>query len=166
MRYAAMQQEQSRPRLQLRTLRQDPAETRLALVSSAIRNHVSLRARYNGQSVLLAPQILFTRNGAAHVDAAVLEREGKRDEELRLRTFNLTGLHELRTSGRHFTPQSFDLGEEKYAKEEVKILAVSGGGAPSRPTPVQCSAERPWGIHPRLDDGGTCPRCGWRSERA
>lgn len=104
---------------------------------------MSLRARYNGQSVLLAPQILFTRNGAPHVDAAVLEREGKRDEELRLRTFNLTGLHELRTSGRHFTPQAFDLEEEKYAREEVKILAVSGGGAESRSAPIIWSAERP-----------------------
>jgi hypothetical protein len=127
MRYVAMQQEPSRPRLQLRAFRQDPAEARLALVSSAIRNQVSLRARYNGQSVLLAPRILFTRNGAAHVDAAVLERDGKRDDELRLRTFNLGGLHDLTTSGRHFAPQAFDLAEEKYAGEEVKILAVGGG---------------------------------------
>ncbi|MDB5693116.1 MAG: hypothetical protein JWO81_2179 [Alphaproteobacteria bacterium] len=122
-----MQQEPPRPRLQLRTLHDDPAETRLALISSAIRNQVSLRARYNGQSVLLAPQILFTRNGAPHVDAAVLERDGRRDEELRLRTFNLTGLHELRTSGRHFAPQAFDLAGEKYARDEVKILVVGGG---------------------------------------
>src|SRR3954468_13154647 len=99
MRFAAMQQENARPRLQLRSLHRDPAEARLALVSSAIRNQVSLRPRYNGQAVLPAPQTLFPRNGAPHVDAAVLERDGRRDEELRLRTFNLGGLHELRTSG-------------------------------------------------------------------
>ena len=26
---------------------------------------------------------------------------------------------------------------------------------------VECSAERPWGIHPRVNNDEDCPRCGW-----
>ena len=25
----------------------------------------------------------------------------------------------------------------------------------------ECSAERPWGIHPIVRNDGDCPRCGW-----
>src|SRR4051812_43141585 len=162
-----MQQEHPRLRLRLSLPEQDPAETRLALIASAIRNKVSLRARYNGQKILIAPQILFTRNGGTNVDAVVLERDGRRDEELRLRTFSLTGLHELSTSGFNFALQPVDLGDDKYEREKVKILAVVSGGLPeARSVPLHCSSDRPWGIHPRLDDKGACPRCGWRAERA
>jgi hypothetical protein len=129
-----MQQERPRPRLRLSIPDRDPAEARLALAASAIRNKVSLHACYNGQDMLIAPQILFTRHDAPHVDAVVLERDGRRDEEPRLRTFNLAGLHQLKTSGRHFSLQSIDLGDEKYAREEVKVLAyVSGGASDAHP---------------------------------
>ena len=161
-----MQQERPRLRLRLSVPDQDPAEARLALAASAIRNKVSLKARYNGQTILIAPQILFSRNGGPHLDAVVLERDGQRDEELRLRTFNLSGLHDLKTSGLHFELQPIDLGEEKYARDDVKIIAFAGGEIPeARAVPLHCSSERPWGIHPRLDESGACPRCGWRAER-
>ena len=124
-----MQQERPRLRLRLST-HEDPTEARLALAASAIRNKVSLRARYNGQNILIAPQILFTRNGGPHVDAVVLERDGSRDEELRVRTFNLSGLHDLKTSGLNFALPSVDLGDEKYARDDVKILAFVSGGMP------------------------------------
>ena len=26
---------------------------------------------------------------------------------------------------------------------------------------LECSAERPWGIHPALRSDQDCPRCGW-----
>lgn len=26
---------------------------------------------------------------------------------------------------------------------------------------MECSADRPWGIHPRLLSDAPCPRCGW-----
>jgi hypothetical protein len=126
MRYVAMQQE--RPRLHLRNAEQGPVEVRLALVASAIRNKVSLRARYNGQIMLIAPQILFTRHGAPHVDAMVLERDGRRDEELRLRSFNLSGLHELTTSGLHFELHAADLDDEKYAGPGISVVAAASGG--------------------------------------
>ena len=125
-----MQQERPRLRLRLSIPQDDPAEARLALAASAIRNKISLRARYNGQQILIAPQILFSRYGGPHVDAVVLERDGRRDEELRLRTFNLSGLHDLKTSGLNFTLPSVDLGDEKYAREDVKILAFVSGGTP------------------------------------
>ena len=125
-----MQQERPRLRLRLSIPQDDPAEARLALAASAIRNKISLRARYNGQQILIAPQILFSRNGGPHVDAVVLERDGQRDEELRLRTFNLSGLHDLKTSGLNFTLPSVDLGDEKYARGDVKILAFVSGGVP------------------------------------
>jgi hypothetical protein len=129
-----MQQQRPRLRLQLRTAGEDPVESRLALVASAIRNKVSLRARYNGQIMLIAPQILFTRNGSPHVDAVVLEREGRRDEELRLRSFNLSGLHELTTSGLHFELRAADLDDQKYAGPGISIVAAASGGeaAPAR----------------------------------
>lgn len=127
-----MQQERPRLRLQLRNAEQDPVEARLALVASAIRNKVSLRARYNGQAMLLAPQILFTRHGAPHVDAVVLERDGKRDDELRLRSFNLSGMHELKTSGFHFELNAADLADEKYAAPGISIVAAASGGEPAQ----------------------------------
>lgn len=128
-----MQQERPRLRLRLSLPDQDPTEARLALAASAIRNKISLWARYNGQQILIAPQILFSRNGGPHVDAVVLEREGRRDEELRLRTFNLSGLHDLKTSGLNFTLPSVDLGDEKYARDGVKILAFVSGMPDARP---------------------------------
>jgi hypothetical protein len=26
---------------------------------------------------------------------------------------------------------------------------------------IECSPERPWGIHPRVPNDAQCPRCGW-----
>ena len=26
---------------------------------------------------------------------------------------------------------------------------------------IECSPERPWGIHPRVHNDERCPRCGW-----
>jgi len=26
---------------------------------------------------------------------------------------------------------------------------------------IECTPERPWGIHPRVHNDETCPRCGW-----
>lgn len=162
--------QQQRPRLSLRLSAPDqgPAEARTGLVAGAIRNQLSLRARYNDQQVLIAPQILFTRHEAPHVEALVLERDGRRDEERRLRTFNLAGLHELKASGLLFEPQNADLDEEKYEREGVRILAIASTGARETPPPavISCTAKRPWGIHARLDDAGTCPRCGWKAKPA
>ena len=28
---------------------------------------------------------------------------------------------------------------------------------------VQCSAERPWGVHLTIRNDGECPRCGWNA---
>ena len=161
---------QQRPRLSLRlpAADQDPAEARVGLVAGAIRNQLSLRARYNDQQVLIAPQILFTRHEAPHVEALVLERDGRKDEEQRLRTFNLAGLHELRTSGLLFEPQNAELDEEKYEREGVRILAIASTGLRETPPPaaITCSPKRPWGVHAKLDDEGACPRCGWAAKRA
>lgn len=159
---------QQRPRLSLRLSapEQDPAEARTGLVAAAIRNKVSLRARYNDQQVLIAPQILFTRHEAPHVEALVLERDGRKDEERRLRTFNLAGLHELKTSGLLFEAADAELDEEKYEREGVRILAVVSTGVRETPPPaaITCSPKRPWGIHAKLDDAGACPRCGWKAK--
>ncbi len=122
--------QQQRPRLSLRLSApdQDPAEARIGLIAGAIRNKVSLRARYNDQQVLIAPQILFTRHEAPHVEAMVLERDGRKDQEPRLRTFNLAGLHDLRTSGLLFELPAAELDDEKYEQDGVRILAVASSG--------------------------------------
>ncbi|HEX4737718.1 MAG TPA: hypothetical protein VH331_09160 [Allosphingosinicella sp.] len=26
---------------------------------------------------------------------------------------------------------------------------------------IECSPDRPWGIHPRVHNDAQCPRCGW-----
>ncbi|HEX4737218.1 MAG TPA: hypothetical protein VH331_06630 [Allosphingosinicella sp.] len=163
-----MQQQRSRLSLRLSGPEQDAGEARVGLIAGAIRNQLSLRARYNDQQVVIAPQILFTRHEAPHVEALVLERDGRKDAEPRLRTFNLAGLHELKTSGLLFEPHNAELDEEKYERDGVRILAVASTGL--RETPPQaaiaCSPKRPWGIHAKLDDGGACPRCGWAAKRA
>ena len=158
---------QQRPRLSLRLPEQEPAEARIGMVAGAIRNQVSLRARYNDQQVLIAPQILFTRHEAPHVEAVVLERDGQKDEEPRLRTFNLAGLHELRTSGLLFDSWNAELDEGKYEREGVRILAVVSTGLRETPPPaaITCSPKRPWGLHAKLDDNGACPRCSWTATR-
>ena len=129
---------------------------------------MSLRARYNDQQVLIAPQILFTRHDAPHVEALVLERDGRKDEDLRTRTFNLAGLHDLRTSGLLFEPRNAELDEDKYEREGVRILAIVSTGRRETPPPaaITCSSKRPWGIHAKLDDAGACPRCGWHAKPA
>lgn len=72
----------------------DPDLTRLR-VMEAIARTVQLTARYNGQTLTLAPHALFARHGDLFVSALNLAKTRRPDDEPRLGYFKLSGLADV-----------------------------------------------------------------------
>ncbi len=72
----------------------DPDLTRLR-VMEAIARTVLLTARYNGQTLTLAPHALFARRGDLFVGALNLAKARRADDEPRLGYFKLSGLADV-----------------------------------------------------------------------
>lgn len=90
----------------------DPASTRAGSATSAdqmlydaIREHTCLGATYNKDNILLAPHMLYTVHEEPFVRGVTLERNGKRPRELKIGTFKVAGLGNLRSTARRFVPQ-------------------------------------------------------------
>jgi hypothetical protein len=100
------------------------APTPTMILFEAIIRRRCIGATYNRQRMILAPHILYTRNDALYVDAVTVSREGMIPREIKLATFKLDGLSELRIIEREFSYNSslFEPGAEKYAG--VTVLAA------------------------------------------
>src|SRR3569623_1625297 len=50
-----------------------------------------------------------------------------------------------------------------YAQEciTIHLLQRTCIGVDGAMRIIECTPERPWGIHPRVHNDETCPRCGW-----
>ena len=80
-------------------------------------------ATYNRTAIVLAPHVLYTRHDELYVDGVVLERDGAVPKELKLGTFKLTGLGDLRLTDRPFFASAlFVRGDAKYAA--TTLMAV------------------------------------------
>ena len=75
-----------------------------------------VEATYNRMAVKLAPHIVYTRGERLFVDAITVERDGRPPREVKLGTFQLTGLTDIALDSRVFQPEPlFDPAAEKYA---------------------------------------------------
>ncbi|WP_448664459.1 hypothetical protein ACG3SL_07225 [Sphingomonas sp. CJ20] len=92
-------------------------------VLEAIVRLLCVSATYNRTRMILAPHILYTRNGALYVDAFVVSREGMLPREPKMGVFKLDGLNDLTLIQRAFEPS--DLFEPEAAKYAgVTLMAI------------------------------------------
>jgi hypothetical protein len=93
------------------------------LLIEAIARRLCVDATYNRTAVRLAPHIAYTRHGDLFVDAVTVERDGKKPKEIKLGTFKLAGLVDLRLTRRLFVPLAdFKSDDEKYAGATVFVV--------------------------------------------
>ena len=82
-------------------------------------------ATYNNTTFKLAPHILYTRHDETYVDAVPLEKDGQPPREVKLGTFKLAGLKDVRVEDLHFEKSEiFEPAAEKY--DGTTLLAVGG----------------------------------------
>ncbi|MGY4396275.1 hypothetical protein ACVWZA_001448 [Sphingomonas sp. UYAg733] len=71
---------------------------------------------YNRVSMTMAPHVIYTKHDDLFVDGVVVDRDGKPPKELKIGTFKLAGLSDLKLTVRAFQMSGlFDAGSFKYA---------------------------------------------------
>ncbi len=100
------------------------APTATMMLFEAIIRRRCISATYNRSRMVLAPHILYTRHGALHIDAVTVSRENMIPREIKLGTFKLDGLSELRVLEREFDVNRdlFEPEAEKYAGETILLV--------------------------------------------
>ena len=100
------------------------APTPTMMLFEAIIRRRCISATYNRSRMVLAPHILYTRHGALHVDAVTVSRENMIPREIKLATFKLDGLSELRVLDREFAINAdlFEPEAEKYVGETILVV--------------------------------------------
>lgn len=97
-------------------------DTRLKLMEAIARKKL-VTAQYNGQSLTLAPHLLFERHGDLFVSALNLGKNWRADEEPRLGHFKLGGLAGVVLSDEDFAPlPGFDAAPPR--EEDIPLLGV------------------------------------------
>lgn len=79
----------------------DPDHVRVTMMEAVARS-VLLTARYNGQTLTLAPHALFARRGDLFVSALNLTKNWRSEDEKRLGYFKLSGLADVELSDEPF----------------------------------------------------------------
>ncbi|GLK44781.1 MULTISPECIES: hypothetical protein [Novosphingobium] len=97
-------------------------DSRLTLME-AIATRRFVTARYNGNTITLAPHLLFERHGDLVVSAMNPGKARRSDEEPGLGQFKLAGLSALELMDEHFEPlASYDGSPPR--SDDVLILSV------------------------------------------
>lgn len=97
-------------------------DIRLKLMEAIARRRL-VTVQYNGQSLRLAPHLLFERHGDLFVSALNLGKNWRSDEEPRLGHFKLGGLAAIRLSEEGFDPlPGFDAAPPR--EEDTPLLGV------------------------------------------
>ena len=69
--------------------------------------------------------ILYTKHDEVYLDAVAIARDGQAPREVRLGTFKVAGLSDVKVGDAGFEPESlFDPGDGKY--QGVTLFAVDG----------------------------------------
>lgn len=86
-----------------------------AIVMEAIVRMRCISATYNRKRMILAPHILYMRNGGLYTDAMVISRENMLPREAKFGTFKIDGFSELSLTQRAFVESDmFDRKLDKY----------------------------------------------------
>ena len=97
-------------------------DTRLKLMEAIARKKL-VTAQYNGQTLTLAPHLLFERRGDLFISALNLGKSWRSDEEPRLGHFKLGGLASIELSEEGFEPiPGFEAAPPR--EEDSPLLAV------------------------------------------
>ena len=79
-------------------------------------------ATYNNTTFKLAPHVLYTRHEEVYVDAIALEKNGEPPREMKIGTFKLTGLKDVKVVEEPFERNDvFDPKDEKYLGETLMM---------------------------------------------
>lgn len=97
-------------------------DTRLKLMEAIARKKL-VTAQYNGQTLTLAPHLLFERRGDLFISALNLNKSWRSDEEPRLGHFKLGGLASIELSEEGFEPlPGFEAAPPR--EEDTPLLGV------------------------------------------
>ncbi|WP_431470328.1 hypothetical protein [Sphingosinithalassobacter sp. LHW66-3] len=103
--------------------RPEPAPNSSAVVLEAIVRRRCLSVTYNRKRMILAPHILYMRNGSPHLDAVTISLEMMAPKVVKVGTFKLDGLSELRLTEREFAVSDlFDAADPKYAGGALLVV--------------------------------------------
>ena len=109
--------------LRLKENGRSPQDESADVLTQAIGHQLCVRATYNRGLVILAPHVLYTRNGDRFVDAVVVERNGGKPPEAKLGTFKLLGLNGVAMTSETFKRFSgFDENAPRYAEAVIACL--------------------------------------------
>lgn len=113
----------ARKTLSIRSVEAEPILDPEQLLRRAIDRKLCFLAIYNNARVKLAPHILYTRHDDPFVDAMVVERGGKPPREVKLGTFKLAGLKEVRSTTTSFMPlPDFDPAAPLYEGATLQVV--------------------------------------------
>ena len=98
-----------------RTTSTTAPRTANATIIEAIVRLRCVAATYNRAPVVLAPHILYSRNGALHIDAITVTRDGLPPREPKMGTFKLDGLGAVELVEQGFAVSAiYDPAEARY----------------------------------------------------
>lgn len=78
-----------------------PANPAMALFEAVVRQRC-VSVTYNRKRMILAPHIVYTRNAGMYIDAITVSLEGMLPREVKLGTFKVDGLSEIKLIERPF----------------------------------------------------------------
>jgi hypothetical protein len=109
--------------LRLKENGRSPQDESAEILIRAIGHQLCVRSTYNRGLVILAPHILYTRNGDRFLDAVVIERNGGKPSDVKLGTFKLLGLNGVAMTSEPFKRFSgFDENAPRYAEVVIARL--------------------------------------------
>jgi hypothetical protein len=98
-----------------------PMDNNVILEAIALRRCMS--ARYNRLTLVLAPHVLYKRNDSYFIDAITLQRDGLPPREIKVGSYNLAGLSELKALDEHFDIHPlFDRMDVKYRDNTLFMI--------------------------------------------
>jgi hypothetical protein len=102
-----------------------PSSDPVDIFHDAIRRKNCVSAVYNRAAVEVAPHVVYSKHGDLFVDGVVLLRDGKPPKEVKLGTFKLAGLSEVKPTSRKFAPHAiFNGGDPKYADAAISVVSL------------------------------------------
>ena len=82
-------------------------------------------ATYNRVTMTLAPHVIYTKHGDLFIDAVAIDRDGKAPKEVKIGTFKLAGLNDLKLTEQSFPANPlFHANDAKYAEALMAVEAA------------------------------------------